>query len=438
MFVTRLNQLKIFQAFENPFVTLLLGPRRVGKSCLVEYYFNGHPQKNLVFLNLDELEIRHAVDDGKLQQLVQNKLGFKLEELTQKVYLVVDEAQKSPALFDQIKILYDRFKNTGHFKCILTGSGSLSLSRHSSESLAGRLFSYELSPFVLQESYALRHGEQDIARPFSQLMMDADRSQTENLILSLQPIRQALEQCLQEQLIWGGFPEVLELSGAEDRKTYLANYRQTYLEKDIRSLEQVGDLRAFNQLLEMLAYQTGNLRQDKRLYDALGISPQTLSKYLSILEATCLYYEVPPYIHTPFKRLFKSTKSYLVDNGLLSFLRGIYGLDLLEGADVVGVWFENWVMGCIKTILAAQFLGPKFYFWKTTGNVEVDLILEFENHIIPIEIKYSQRPDTKKTKHLKRFLIEEPRAPFGILIYNGPYQYHPKDRILYFPAWALI
>ncbi len=123
---------------------------------------------------------------------------------------------------------------------------------------------------------------------------------------------------------------------------------------------------------------------------------------------------------------------------MLCFLRGIYALDLLEGSDVIGVWFENWVMGSIKTILTSQFSNPKFYFWKTTGNVEVDLVLEFENHVIPIEIKYSQKPDTKKTKHLKRFLVEEPRAQFGMMIYNGPYQYHERDRILYFPAWALM
>ncbi|MCC6272722.1 MAG: ATP-binding protein [Deltaproteobacteria bacterium] len=438
MSVTRLFQSKIYAAFENSFITLLLGPRRVGKSFLVETYFKEHPQENAVFLNMDLLEMQLAVGLGNLVPVIENRLGKKLGDLPQKFWLVIDEAQKSPALFDQVKILYDRFKDTGKFKCILTGSGSLSLLHHSSESLGGRVFSYELMPFVLEEAFRLRHGEQEIARPFSQLVQNLDLSQIEALVLSLQPKQGLLRECLQEQLIWGGFPEVLKSADTEERKTYLANYRQTYLEKDVRSLDQVGDLSAFNRLLELIAFQTGNLRQDKRLYDALGISPQTLAKYLGILEATFLYYELPPYIHTPFKRLYKAAKSYLGDNGLLSYLRGIYGIDLLEGSDAIGAWFENWVLSCLKALMTTRYSDAKFYFWKTSGNVEVDVILEFENQILPIEIKYTQRPDTKKAKHLKRFLSEEGRAKFGVMIYNGPLQYDKRDRILYFPVWALL
>jgi len=438
MFVTRLFQSKIFRAFENSFITLLLGPRRVGKSYLVAQYFKEHPQNHLVSLNLDSLELRLALESGNLESVLENRLGKKLGELSTKLWLVVDEAQKSGALFDQVKLLYDRFKDSGRFKCILTGSGSLSLMEASAESLGGRVFSYELLPFVLEESFRLRNGEQEIARPFSELILGSDPKKIEECVLSLQPKQNLLQDCMREQWVWGGFPEVLQSKDSEERKIYLSNYRQTYLEKDIRSLEQVGDLKKFNQLLELLAFQVGSLRQDKKVYDALGISPQTLAKYLSILEATFLYYELPPFIRTPFKRIFKANKSYLVDNGLLSYLRGIYQLDLLQGSDAIGAWFENWTIGSVKSILNSHFSDPRVYFWKTTGHVEVDLILEFENHVIPIEIKYSQKPDRKKTKHLKSFLREENRAKFGMIIYNGPYQYDSEERILYFPAWLLL
>lgn len=438
MFVTRLNQKKIFKAFQNPFITQILGPRRVGKSSLVQHYLDSESLPNLVSLNLDEFESRLQVDSGKLRELIEQKLKKQLQDFTEKFCLVVDEAQKSESLFEQVKILYDRYKDTGRFKCILTGSASLPLAHYAAESLAGRIFSYELLPFSLEENYRLRHGERSLPRPFSELLQGRDLGKVMDLVFALQPLRGELQESAKEQWVWGGFPELLKIAQESDRKIYLSNYRQTYLEKDVRSLEQVGDLAKFNQLLELLAYQVGSLRQDKRLYDALSISPQTLSKYLSILSATFLYEELPPYIATPFKRLSKAKKSYLFDNGLLSYLRGIYDVSILEASDAIGAWFENWAVSNLKAIASSIFVEPRGYYYKTSGNVEVDLVLKLENWVLPIEIKYTQKPDSKKVKHLKRFLQDEPRAEFGVMLYNGPCEYNERDKILYFPAWCLL
>lgn len=438
MYVTRLNQKIIYRAFDNPFITLLIGPRRVGKTYLVQHYVGQNPARMYVSLNLDDLDTRTQIEKDQLAILIEKKLGTPLGKWEGRVFVLIDEAQKAPLLFEQIKILYDRFKNQDKIKFILTGSGALSLHHHAAETLAGRVFIYSLFPFYLEEAFHLRTNGDELIRPFTALMLEKKKEQLGDMILSLQPKREPLTALIHDQLIWGGFPEVLELTQEGDRKNYLSSYRQTYLEKDICALDQVGDLKSFNQLLELVASQVSSLRQDKRLYEILGISAVTFKKYLSILESTFIYFELPPFIYSSLRRLVKAPKAYLSDNGLLSYLRGLYDLEVLIKTGSIGAWFENWVIGSIRAIFSQSDSEAHFFYWRTSGHVEVDLVVQHEGQIIPIEIKYGKEWNPQMIKHLKEFLRQEKQAEYGIVIYQGDYVWNEKDKILFFPVWALM
>lgn len=434
---TRLYAKKIYEAFSNPFITLLTGPRRVGKSFLVQQYLQTHAQHSSLLLNLDELDLRARIDAGKLSEELEKRLGRRLDTIDQRVIIVIDEAQKSPALFDQIKLMYDRFKPHSKIKFILTGSGALSLHQHSAETLAGRIFLYELFPFGLEEAARFRLGNTALARPLTTLLLESPRD-VAHAMLRLEPHRAELQRLLSELLIWGGFPEVLALPDHDARKTYLANYRQTYLEKDIRAIDSVGDITAFNHVLEIIASQVGSPRQDKRLYETIGISAATFKKYLSILAATFLYTEIPPYIHSPLRRIVKAPKAYLADNGLLSYLRGLYDIATLEQSAAIGAWFENFALGALRTVVGQHAVPPKIYYWRTSGNVEVDFVIHHEANIIPVEVKYAKRIDPRLTKHLREFLHHEKRATFGVVFYQGEFHFDERERIYYIPAWAAV
>lgn len=259
-----------------------------------------------------------------------------------------------------------------------------------------------------------------------------------NSIDELTPYREDLQKSLQELLIWGGLPEVLSIDdGEEDKISYLANYLQTYLEKDVRDIGTVADLPLYQKMMEIVAQQTGSVREDKRSIDALGCSRDTLKKYRGFLEATLVYREIYPYIGSPLKRLVKSPKGYLTNNGLVSYLSGIYDLATLEKSGLIGHRFENWALREFQTWLDRDPKKSEIFFWRTSGQVEVDLVVEKTPHVLPCEVTYGSRVDPKKIKHLKQFLHQEPRAPYGIYLYNGDFSYDPESKIIFLPAWTL-
>lgn len=435
MYVTRQNESVIFKSFCSQFITALLGPRRVGKSTLVAHFAEKHQDKKWVFLNMDLRAERLRVESDQLETLIEEKARQKIKA-DSPLWIAIDEAQKSPPLFEQIKILYDRFKGTGALKFILTGSGFLTLHQLAAETLAGRIELHHLREFGLREATALQEGS---SFPFESVLDAAAKGEKEvdNLMAELSPHREAFSKTVRQQLIWGGLPEVLQESDPEGRIAYLGNYLQTHLEKDVRDVNTVSDLSLYQKMMEVLAQQTGSLREDKRITEALGCSRDTLKKYRGYLEATLVYRELYPYIGSSLKRLVKSPKGYLTNNGLISYLTGIYDISVLEKTGTIGHRFENWVLREIQTRLDGDPRRSEIYFWRTSGQVEVDLVVARRPLILPIEITYSDRIDGKKAKHLQCFMEEEKSAPFGFYIYNGDFRFDRQSRLFFLPAWML-
>jgi len=439
VYVNRQNKSIIFNSFTSPYISAVLGPRRVGKSTLVQSFIDQNLDKKWVMLNMDIRAERLRVEGEELALLIEEKSRQKIEPQSP-LFVSIDEAQKCPSLFEQIKVLYDRWKGTPSIKFILTGSGALSLHQLAAESLAGRIQLHHLREFGLRETLALQEGNISLPSLWDHMNETLQPQVLENTLREISLHRIVLQKTLREKLIWGGLPEVLtqeKVKEKESRISYLGNYLQTYLEKDIRDIGTLSDLTLYQKMMQLLAQQTGSLHNDKKIVEALGCSRDTYKKYKGYLEATLMYHEVFPFIQSSLKRLVKSPKGYLTNNGLISYLTGIYDENVLEQTGIVGHRFENWVRGELEIWLDRDPRRSEIYFWKTSGQVEVDLVVAQTPTIFPFEITWASRIDGKKVKHLQQFLHEEKSAPFGFLIYNGDFQYDAQKRIYFLPAWAI-
>lgn len=437
MYVHRINEKQIFKSFESAYITALLGARQIGKTTLVSEYKNQHLNYNWAMLNMDNLDQRNQVNAGRLCDMIETQVNKKIGGI-EKIWVVIDEAQKCPRLFDEIKILYDKYLQTNKLKFILTGSGHLSLHQFSAETLAGRIQLLNLREFNLFENILLKNQiNLPLGSIFNAIYENASEDYFQHYMEEMAPFRLLLTNALQEQLIWGGLPDMLKKTQENARIEYIRNYLQTYLEKDIRAIQTISDLELYRNLMDIVAEQTGSTRNDDVIKHALGCARDTLNKYRGYLSATLMYQEIYPYIGSTLKRIVKSPKGYLFDNGLISYLTGLNDFTILKKSGQIGHRLENWFLKELKVSLDREIKRNTIYYWRTTGGTEVDFIVEIKPKIFPFEISYSTQPDKKKIRNLKTFLTDEPKAKLGYYIYMGDYHYDKKNRLCFLPAWAI-
>lgn len=437
-FIVRANEKYLFESFERPLVSALLGPRRVGKTTLLKYYMNLHPTRKWVVLNMDILSQRKRVANEELERMIEQEALQKLGG-GEKIWVFIDEAQKCPELFDQVKLIYDAHIGEDHVKFILTGSAHLNLHQLTAESLAGRVELLHLREFNLREMTLLVHPH--LKLPADSTLDTLFTSNSFNVLekahAELRPFEKLLNASLENHLLWGGLPETFQEGSEKSRLKYLGDYQQTYLEKDIRAIETVSDLALFENLMKICAELTGSLRDDKKITEALHCSRNTLLKYRSYLLATLQYIEIYPFIESSIKRLVKSPKGYLINNGLISYLTGIYDLSILRITGGIGHRFENWLVNEIQTWMDNAADRHQIHFWRTPAGAEVDFVLTIGKNVIPVEATCSSQIDSKKLNNLKSFLCYTPKCNLGIFCYLGPLSYDEKTRILFLPAWMI-
>lgn len=437
-YVVRVNEKFLFDSFERPLISALLGPRRVGKTTLIEYYMQLHPDRLWVRFNMDVLSQRERVSREELVLMIEQAALQKIGG-SRKLWVFIDEAQKCSELFDQVKLIYDAHKGKDHIKFLLTGSAHLNLYHLTTESLAGRVELLNLREFTLVEMAHLQNPELSLARgsAFDIIFNSGRIEELAERALEARPFQLILQSALESHLIWGGLPELSSEASDKGRLRYLGDYLQTYLEKDIRAIDTIGDLQLYKNLIKISAELTGSLRNDKKLIDALHCSRNTLEKYRNFLLATLQYTEIYPYIESSLKRLTKSPKGYLINNGLISYLTGIHDYSLLTTTGMVGHRFENWFLNEVKTWLDAQVERHEAYFWRTAAGAEVDFVITLGRRVVPFEITYASRVEVKKFNNLKAFMRDTPQASIGVFCYMGPLSFDEKDRILFLPAWML-
>ena len=337
----------------------LTGPRQSGKSTLLKNMFG----KTHRFISFDEpLQRQKAISDPQLF----------LDNIQEPV--VFDEVQYVPEISAYLKIIIDKDRGKrGRF--ILTGSQQFNLIKNLGDTLAGRIGLLTLLPFSKRE------------KSFIPLLKEKQ--------FSIQ--RFFLDACLR-----GSFPEI-SVHPKIGFEAWYGSYLQTYLERDIRSIYEIGSLREFHRFLQLLAARCSQLLNLSSLAGDLGISVNTAKKWISVLEASQLIYLLNPYYKNFGKRISKSPKVYFLDCGLVCYLTGIRDAKYLLNGPMAGALFENYVIQeTIKSYLN-QGKRPDIFYLRTHNNVEVDLIIEKNMQIFPFEIKLSKTPNINMAKPIGRF-----------------------------------
>jgi hypothetical protein len=224
-------------------------------------------------------------------------------------------------------------------------------------------------------------------------------------------------------LIRGGYPE-LAVDEARDLALWHSSYIQTYLERDVRSLRQVGDLTLFQSFLRALAARSGQLLNLTEMSRDLGVAVNTAKAWLSVLEASFQVIVLRPYFANVGKRLVKTPKIYFTDTGTLCHLAGLKDPQHAASGPMGAQLFETAVLAEIVKTFRNRGEDPKVYFWRTSTGVEVDIIIDLGVKLIPIEVKLSATPNPSMASGIITF-----RKDFGKKAAQG-YLIHPGDVLL--------
>jgi hypothetical protein len=364
---------------------VLTGPRQSGKTTLLKKLF-GTTHK---YVSLELPDIRaFAISDPR------GFLSFY------KPPVIFDEVQYAPELLAYIKEYIDGNRSAkGLF--ILSGSQNLLLSQHISETLAGRTAILCLLPLSLREIAGRHHSKM----PWELPDISADKSAANNDLLW-------------RYLIRGGYPE-LAIEQDRDENLWHAGYLQTYLERDLRALRQVGDLTQFQIFIRAIAARNGQLLNMTELSRELGLAANTIKTWLSVLQASYQIIILRPYYKNHGKRLVKTPKVYLTDTGMICYLTGIRTKEHIAGSSFGGSLFETAVLLEIVKYYRNQGAEPNIYFWRTSTGNEVDIIVEAAGQCIPIEVKLSSTPKPKMATGIESFYKDFPHSHRGYLVYSG-------------------
>ncbi|MSP62580.1 MAG: ATP-binding protein [Myxococcales bacterium] len=315
--------------------------------------------------------------------------------------LTIDEAQKCPELLTAIKRRVDRDRRPGRF--LLSGSANFALLRGISESLAGRAVYLVLAPLTRRE----------LARTLDQVPF-LIRFARELALQRAAPTRPVPV----DEILRGGMPAV-RIDGVRDPSLWFRGYEQTYLERDLRALAQVGDLVAFRRVLVLAALRTAQVLPVSGLARDAQLSVITAGRYLGLLETSYVIRRIPPFLGNRASRLIKSPKIYLTDSGLAAHLAGVTDLSVTAEEPLRGPLFETWVLQQLAGLLESHWAAARLGFWHVQGRHEVDFVIEAGRDTIAIEVKAAGRWTERDLVGLRAFLAATPRCRAAILAYNG-------------------
>lgn len=350
----------------------LVGPRQSGKSTLLQHELGNRYR----YVSFDQQAIVDFFYDDPQKFIAQYS-----------DHVIFDEVQKVPEIFNAIKIVVDNDRQC-YGKYVLTGFSQFSFIQGISESLAGRMGLLTLLPFHYLEVPA-------------QLQTQA--------------------------LYCGGYPELVTRA-YQYKEAWYASYMTTYLERDVRLLAQIGDLRDFSRFIHLLAANTGQQLNLSYYARDIGVAVSTIKRWVSILEASYIIFLLPPYYKNYGKRLVKSPKVFFWDTGLAAYLTRISTAELFDNGPMTGQLFENYV---IAEIYKYELLDPtnkELCYWRTNHGEEVDLIIDRFTHKEVIEIKSGQTFKPSMTKTMEGLLDKQDR---GYLLYRGDvFPYTEQVRVI--------
>jgi predicted AAA+ superfamily ATPase len=376
-------------------LVVLTGARQTGKTTLAKKLYPG-----LRYLNLDDFENREATRRTRAA-LWGRDVGAA----------VIDEAQKEASVFEKVKYAYD--EGSISFSLLL-GSAHILLLREVRESLAGRVFLFELWPLMVSESLIT----EDEVSPRVPLLSDLLECNHADDVFEGAPSvlfardnaeRQSAET---HMLTWGGMPELQYLSD-QDRKRWLDSYERTFLERDLGDLARLRDLQPFHTFQKLAALRSGRLLSYSELARDAAVSVDTARRYLEYLRLSYQIVLLQPYQVNITSSTVKSPKLYFIDPGILRQLSGAFG-------EPSGELFESYVVSEIYKWVKTNESSADLFFYRTRAGLEIDLLLKTARGIIGIEIKSSRRVNRADFRSLIAVANSvKDRWLGGVCVYRG-------------------
>ena len=345
-------------------IICITGPRQSGKTTLCRQEFGDKPYVSLE----DPNEAAQAQQDGRAF-LARFKNGA-----------VLDEVQRVPQLFNYLQRVVDEKNRNGQF--VLTGSSNFLMQQNISQSLAGRAGYIELLPFSLAELKKAK----------------------------------VKERSLEQAILEGSYPAIV--TGASTANRWLDSYIKTYVERDVRMIRNIDNIITFSKFLGLCADRAGQLLNVNNLANEVGVDNKTINSWLGVLESSYILFRLPPYYKNFGKRLIKSPKLYFYDTGVLCRLLGIHTVAGLKKSNHYGAIFENMMLSEIMKNRFNKEQTGKVYFFRDSSGREIDVVLEKEEELMPLEIKASAKTDPGGLNSLKWFQ-KTFRQQGGILLQGG-------------------
>ena len=371
-------------------VVLVTGARQVGKSTMLQHLFPEH--KRFVFDPVQDLYGARRDPDLFLD--------------TFPPPLVLDEIQFVPELLPAIKRRVDTLEQSGQY--FLTGSQNLSVLKSVAESMAGRVGILNLEGMTIQEMFSRPEDnwlETYLQSPATFFKQDLEPVETDPLA----------------QTLWrGSLPGILDMPN-DILAGYFRSYIQTYVERDVRLLENIRELSSFDRFLGLSAALCAQEINSSQLGREIGVTPATSRRWLDLLENTFQWLELFPYHGNTIKRISGKRKGYWRDTGLACYLQRLSSPEALAVSPLLGPLFEAWVVNHLYRLSSLLPTPPQLFHWRTSGGAEVDLIMALDGCLFPVEIKCKTSLTKHDTRGLRAFRETYPAEKIApaLIIYAG-------------------
>lgn len=405
MYIPRLLQPKLKRLVKNFKIILVVGARQVGKSTLLTHCY---PQ--LKHITFDAITDDYGVRNDPIRFL-NNFLPP----------IILDEIQYCPELLSPLKRYADQASQNGQY--LLTGSQNLSVLKKAAESLAGRVGIMQLDALSIDE---LTQTPQHLLQNY---LVDPA-----SLIKKFKGLFTAPPYTLYKMIWRGGMPGIINFKD-DEVSDYFDAYFKTYIERDIRVLENIQRLSDFDRFVRLCAALTSQEINYSQLGREIGIARPTAMHWLDILKHTYQWHEIAAYHGNHIKRITKKSKGFYADTGMACFLLRISSPDALAAHPMLGHLFENFIVTNILKLANTEATPPYAYHWRSTSGAEVDLLLERDGKIYPIEIKCKSKLSKHDCSGIYAFREKNKHLTImpAIIIFTGNHCYEVTNDIFAIP-----
>jgi len=383
-YIPRLIKANLQFALQRGKSILLLGPRQTGKTTLIKEQIR--PDISYSFASM---AVRQRYE--KNPALLERELEAQIKSFSTPPIIFIDEVQKIPRVMDIAQHIIDN--KAAQF--ILTGSSARKLKTgHELNLLPGRIVALSMTPLLYEE-----FGEN--------------------------------KPSLEDILLYGTLPGIITETDKTSRETDLFSYVTTYLEEEIRAEALVRNVGSFSRFLEIAAGESGKQLNFTRISQDIGISDTTIANYYQILEDCLITLRIDPISHSQTKRRLVKSPKYLF------FDLGIRRTCANEGAklpqNTMGDLFEHYIGN--ELVYQSQLTSPhiKVKYWRDLAGPEVDFVLDIAHQYIPIEVKWTDKPNLSDAKHLKKFMDDYPETKQAYVVCQTPHRYNISDKVIALP-----